>query len=48
MQDALVAADRLFEIIDLESEKGKEGRNKVDRFPEGDPFLAMCISLCPW
>jgi len=36
MQDALVAADRLFEIIDLESEKGKEGRNKVDRFPEGD------------
>src|SRR6185295_3843466 len=48
MQDALVAADRLFEIIDLESEKGKEGRNKVDRFPEGDlVFSNVHFSYAP-
>jgi ATP-binding cassette subfamily B protein len=36
MQDALIAADRLFEIIDLEREKeGGEGLD-LKKFPEGD------------
>jgi ATP-binding cassette, subfamily C, bacteriocin exporter len=36
MQDALIAADRLFEIIDLETEKeNKEGLG-IEYFPEGD------------
>ena len=36
MQDALIAADRLFEIIDLETEKEITEKQTVDRFPEGD------------
>ena len=36
MQDALVAADRLFEIIDLESESSAEGGAALVRFPSGD------------
>ena len=36
MQDALVAADRLFEIIDLETEKEIQEDLYIDRFPEGD------------
>ena len=48
MQDALIAADRLFEIIDLETEKGKEGRHKVERFPEGDlVFSNVHFSYAP-
>lgn len=36
MQDALIAADRLFEIIDLETEKEAGEKLTLDRFPEGD------------
>jgi ABC-type bacteriocin transporter len=36
MQDALIAADRLFEIIDLESEKEITEIRTPDSFPEGD------------
>jgi ATP-binding cassette subfamily B protein len=36
MQDALIAADRLFEIIDLETEKENREKPGLDRFPEGD------------
>jgi ATP-binding cassette subfamily B protein len=36
MQDALVAADRLFEIIDLETEKENMKGFCVNKFPEGD------------
>ena len=36
MQDALIAADRLFEIIDLETEKETGGKLVLDNFPEGD------------
>jgi ABC-type bacteriocin transporter len=36
MQDALIAADRLFEIIDLESEKGEKEEPFIECFPEGD------------
>jgi ATP-binding cassette, subfamily C, bacteriocin exporter len=36
MQDALIAADRLFEIIDLETEKENRENSGTDRFPEGD------------
>jgi ABC-type bacteriocin transporter len=36
MQDALIAADRLFEIIDLETEKENREGPGFDRFPEGD------------
>ncbi len=36
MQDALIAADRLFEIIDLETEKEAGGRLTLDSFEEGD------------
>jgi len=36
MQDALIAADRLFEIIDLESDKEIKEMQTFDSFPEGD------------
>ena len=36
MQDALIAADRLFEIIDLETEKENREGAAFDLFPEGD------------
>jgi ABC-type bacteriocin transporter len=36
MQDALIAADRLFEIIDLESEKEISEKQTLDSFPQGD------------
>jgi ABC-type bacteriocin transporter len=36
MQDALIAADRLFEIIDLESEEEMTELQTLDSFPEGD------------
>lgn len=36
MQDALIAADRLFEIIDLESDKEIAKIQTPDSFPEGD------------
>ncbi len=36
MQDALIAADRLFEIIDLESEKENKEGLLIDRYPAGD------------
>ena len=36
MQDALIAADRLFEIIDLETEKETGEKLALDNFPEGD------------
>ncbi len=36
MQDAMIAADRLFEIIDLESEKEITELQIPDCFPEGD------------
>ncbi len=36
MQDALIAADRLFEIIDLESDKEIKEMQIFDSFPEGD------------
>ncbi len=36
MQDALIAADRLFEIIDLETEKEAGEKLTLDNFPEGD------------
>ena len=36
MQDALIAADRLFEIIDLETEKEIMPPTGVERIPEGD------------
>jgi len=36
MQDALIAADRLFEIIDLETEKGN---GEIERFPDGDLII---------
>jgi ATP-binding cassette subfamily B protein len=36
MQDALIAADRLFEIIDLETEKENWKDPGIDLFPEGD------------
>jgi ATP-binding cassette, subfamily C, bacteriocin exporter len=36
IQDALIAADRLFEIIDLESEKKMTEIQTMDSFPEGD------------
>jgi ATP-binding cassette, subfamily C, bacteriocin exporter len=36
MQDALIAADRLFEIIDLETEKESREDPLTERFPEGD------------
>jgi ATP-binding cassette, subfamily C, bacteriocin exporter len=39
MQDALIAADRLFEIIDLETEKETYGGPGIDRFPGGDLIL---------
>ncbi len=39
MQDALIAADRLFEIIDLETEKEAGEKLTLDRFPEGDLFF---------
>src|SRR5664279_1704129 len=34
MQDALIAADRLFEIMDLETEQS--GKGEIDELPEGD------------
>ncbi len=39
MQDALIAADRLFEIIDLETEKGHEEKTEIEKFPEGDLII---------
>jgi ATP-binding cassette, subfamily C, bacteriocin exporter len=36
MQDALIAADRLFEIIDLETEKEESKGLCIARFPDGD------------
>jgi ABC-type bacteriocin transporter len=36
MQDAMIAADRLFEIIDLETEKEIKEIQIPDHFPEGD------------
>jgi len=36
MQDALIAADRLFEIIDLETEKGN---GEIAKFPDGDLII---------
>ena len=36
MQDAIIAADRLFEIIDLETETGPAENYSVNRFPTGD------------
>jgi ABC-type bacteriocin transporter len=36
MQDALIAADRLFEVIDLETEKENNESLSIDRFPEGN------------
>ena len=36
MQDALIAADRLFEIIDLESDKEIKEMQTFESFPEGD------------
>jgi ATP-binding cassette, subfamily C, bacteriocin exporter len=36
MQDALVAADRLFEIIDLETETGEEEQICIENLPAGD------------
>jgi ATP-binding cassette, subfamily C, bacteriocin exporter len=36
LQDALIAADRLFEIIDLETESESNGKLTIERFPEGD------------
>ena len=39
MQDALIAADRLFEIIDLETENGQDGKAEIEKFPEGDLII---------
>ncbi len=39
MQDALIAADRLYEIIDLETEKENHGGPGMNRFPGGDLVL---------
>jgi ATP-binding cassette, subfamily C, bacteriocin exporter len=39
MQDALIAADRLFEIIDLETEKSHEEKSEIEKFPEGDLII---------
>jgi len=36
MQDALIAADRLFEIIDLETENEIREKQSIEFFPEGD------------
>lgn len=36
MQDAVIAAERLFEIIDLETEKAFAGQNLIRHLPEGD------------
>ncbi len=39
MQDALIAADRLFEIIDLETERGQGEKTVTVKFPEGDLII---------
>ena len=36
LQDALIAAERLFEIIDLETEKDSRAGQTLDFFPDGD------------
>jgi len=48
MQDALIAADRLFEIIDLETEKGIGEQPLIEKFPGGDlVFEQVHFSFSP-
>jgi ATP-binding cassette, subfamily C, bacteriocin exporter len=48
MQDAIIAAERLFEIIDLETENENLENCTVDRLPPGDLiFERVTFSYCP-
>jgi ATP-binding cassette subfamily B protein len=48
MQDALIAADRLFEIIDMETEMDIFPVKGLERLPVGDLILRTPISVMLW